>query len=47
MKRGLLRQVCPPIGLALLMAFGLIVVAIPVLFVRLIVAVAVDGIKLK
>lgn len=47
MKRGLLRTVCPPIGLALLVAFGLIVVALPVLFVRLIVAIAVDGITWK
>lgn len=46
-KRSLLRQVCPPIGLALLLAFGLIVVAIPILLVRLITAVAIDGIRLK
>lgn len=48
MKRpGLLPSVCPPIGLALLVATGLITVALPILFVRLIVLVAVDGITWK
>lgn len=47
MKRGLLPQICPPLGLALLVATGLLAVVLPILFIRLIVLVAVDGISLK
>lgn len=47
MRRGLLPQTCSGLGLALLLAFGVMAIAIPVLLIRLIVAVAVDGITWK
>lgn len=46
-RPGLLPQICPPIGLALLVATGLLTAALPILFVRLVVLVAVDGITWK
>lgn len=47
MKRGLLPQTCSGLGFALLMAFGMLAIALPILFIRFVVAIAVDGITWK